>query len=114
MNKKMMLDAMKDLPDDAEIYIWSWQSDGAHIYFTNPTLNQPDDCLLILHERCRAYDCTKEWEAAHTKDHADDLLRVCSWCSEMYDPEVYGADEDYCSEKCRCESERNMNSHEGN
>lgn len=105
MNKRQMLQALEGLPDDAEIYIWSWSDTGAHIYVTNLGLSQPDDCLLLVHERCRAHDVTKEWNNSHRRASCDELLTVCSWCGELYDSTDIGADDDYCSYKCRSEEE---------
>ena len=49
MNKKQLIEALNEYPDDAEIRIWKWTSSGSKYYLTNPTMtNNPDvrsDCF---------------------------------------------------------------------
>jgi len=39
VNKKELIDALKDYPDEAEIRIWRWTDNGSEYYLTNPTLS---------------------------------------------------------------------------
>ncbi|MEL7626952.1 MAG: hypothetical protein AAGU15_08855 [Anaerolineaceae bacterium] len=39
MNKKELIEALKDYPDNAEIRIWRWTKTGSKYYLTNPTLS---------------------------------------------------------------------------
>jgi len=43
MNKKELLKALEQYPDETEIRIWEWTSSGSKYYLTNPTLtNNPE------------------------------------------------------------------------
>lgn len=49
MNKKELIEALKNYPDEAEIRVWTWTKKGSKYYLTNPTLsNNPNvrtDCF---------------------------------------------------------------------
>ena len=37
MNKKQIIEALKDYPDEAEIVLWRWTDEGSKRYYINPT-----------------------------------------------------------------------------
>ena len=37
MNKKQIIEALKDYPEEAEIVLWRWTDEGSKRYYLNPT-----------------------------------------------------------------------------
>ena len=65
MNKKQLLDALSQYPDDAEIRIWKWTSSGSKYYLTNQTLTNNPITHPERFDLSIAYEVTDSMSKAH-------------------------------------------------
>ncbi len=64
MNKKQLLEALSNYPDDTEIVVWTWTKAGSKYYYANPTLTNNPETKPARYELSLAFDFVPESEAA--------------------------------------------------
>ena len=60
MNKKELLEALKNYPNNAEIVIWEYTKDGSKHYFTNPTCQNDPSKDKTKYAIYAAFELTEE------------------------------------------------------
>lgn len=60
MNKKQIIEALKDYPDEAEIVLWGWTDEGSKCYYLNPTCGNDPIKRPLLYKVLVAYRVEEE------------------------------------------------------